>query len=1697
MIKNGILRALIGLVWLGLLMPNLQGQEIAFDLTEWEEKWAGVETREDLAVTERLVLQTEIVEVVGPFVQWRNSTVWEWTRFVLDSWESSADIELAREKYISLLSAIGFAAKDSLEELADETLLRTYYQRGLSISRTPAEEGVLLFHIATSLVRSEPDTLETRRRVETFIQQSLGSLGSEPPRDAVHLMLANLYADWQTLPGGGTSGQSNLGRAAAQCRAVLRMESVRDEYRKRAQDKLNELLQSGVQLRVDRRFLPQNNIRLTARTRNVGEVDVEVYEIPWMAEESASTLDTLEAQLTESIPDPARMVYRKSFRIVQRNRIDWQEHVLRLGDGFAGGVYHIRISAPGVMVDDLMLVSSLDATLIPRQDQSIVVWVADVDSGIPVEGADISIINATGDELHRNRTGPDGLLRVDGEDAGDWHEVQVLSGQNPAVVQNLRQRNDRPVLPWVISSNVAVRPGEPISWMVVTDPDSISRDVLQEMTLSLPDGSILLPQFEEITPGIWAGKATVPPSSDIPGPVEIQLPGETRILLTHLDRAEMLPLSIELSGEAFSGEELMYMGSSPLDVRIFNTLLENSNLPEYIRVVVSTVSRQPVHFLEAGLLTDDERIVYENIFNIGSSSTVATYFKLSDLLETDHVSVFRIEVLPLNEEGLLGEKYFAIVPYLGQVELRVDQHLLHGGERVTVQVNAPESMKELPRKAEGELVLYRETWESRYLHRKRGTIISEENYLKLPERSLLGSAKTDYRLLEEGFVREEVERFQVDLSTSSTLPIRLEKPGYYNVEFEAGESDYQPVYPEGRLEVWVIPENQDLRSIRSDKRRLIVEQAPSGAQEILLLLEDSNASVLVDLEYVDGKASTPVIKPQSSAFYIEVPARGYPLHACRTVVIGARETDHLYQRNGRAPQASWSLSEGSKLGLNPGSDFQVNLDKDKEYPADPALWSFFPEDAKKVIDGRMYFQQRLHLARRLVLARNMLSFGKLLPLYQPFGAGGIDSTGLEKVLYADPGVFTVASLFPELLEVDLSGSSESNLAGSDPYRIEGKLPNSIGKWNLTLFGLSDDNRMSWASWPVSTELPIRTSLVGPDLVRLGDVPHFQLTVENTTSTLQNLRMNLAISGSLALSSPELIDNSFRPGQRLTFPIAADAQSPGIGNVSVETSGEYSSVATQQIEVALPLSSSLLRMYQLDPSEVGWTLEVPLEGWSSGKVVASAGLGSVLMEIWDTVRFAQGDSEPLLVALGDWALDSVSEYHGIIASKDPDKGTALAEILQDRQGPEGGWSWSEGHMPDPWLTAMVLWSLETFSISEDVMDPAIRDRAKEFLEQAMVREQLGSEARLSALRSLAGPAFKIQQARPSRIQAKAFLEFLHIRDQLSNSETALLLQVARAYGFNEEVELLEETLNERLSTHGETFGKDFWDHTLVYFSLGERMESRTIRNSVLDAAYHDLDRQASLRGWKTVGGFMNLLAAFLLEGDFAIGGSADMSVSGRGRFDFALNPDSSSGGIAITEFSSELIQQGKAQIDLHSLIGSDPLTVAVVGEVSLPVELQPFPEQEEKVLREFVEETLLAGSRLELQPVSGLTTFHPGDTLQVHLSLYIESPRQFAELQFCLPGGASLSADAIQHSLEPSTSESIFTEPVISRVEQADPLKQVIRMQPLMPGRHEFILSYDIDWAGDFVLPAHSIIFPDTGEAYSLGKAHRLRVESVR
>ncbi|HSH09742.1 MAG TPA: hypothetical protein VK995_05105, partial [Oceanipulchritudo sp.] len=613
-----------------------------------------------------------------------------------------------------------------------------------------------------------------------------------------------------------------------------------------------------------------------------------------------------------------------------------------------------------------------------------------------------------------------------------------------------------------------------------------------------------------------------------------------------------------------------------------------------------------------------------------------------------------------------------------------------------------------------------------------------------------------------------------------------------------------------------------------------------------------------------------------------------------------------------------------------------------------------------------------------------------------------------------------------------------------------------------------------------------TTLEGPVLLRNGDRAWLTLDLENTTRGQEQLEVNFEATGAIALESKPSVSRSLALRQREDIPVEILANSAGVGRLSARASGRNSiSEATIELSIPKDITYPALKAFAVQPGAASWSQTVSLQGWEQAEILVSAGLGSVLPELWLPMR-EQMRADPLLAALGDWAMERVRSHHGITASTSTQSRDLLLERLQHYSS-GGGWAWTPGHPPDPWMTAMILWSLETFaSLSDDAFD-TMRAEAREFLESVLIEEGVAMDVRLFALHALASPAYNDPRVRPSRIQARSFLSLLHDRAQLSNAGFATLLQVARAYRFTEEVRLLSPELIERVRNRGIPVESGFWSRTLIFMAFGEIRNADALRGTILQGAIENLSNTGVRRSWLQFGGLLNLLATFLWEGDFNAEGSAVLQLDGAEPSVLDLKPDGPHDGRIIVEYPMTSDQPREVSLRLDTSAARVPVIVAVLGQRSIPPAYPPFPEQSEQLLREFVEETLLAGQRQEIRDLQENPVLQPGDVLQVILSLYVEDPEAFGEFHFSIPAGASLPPDAIQHSFEPSSTEALFEPPVLSYVEQPDPFRQVIRMESLAPGRHEFILSYRINWSGTFAFPPHRLYIPKTGQAYQIGK----------
>lgn len=1701
------IRSRLGFLALIFLPLALCVQAEEGESPEWEQDWLELETQDDLGRSLRLQEQTRLLHAAMESARSLDEVMWERVVRLLEGWEGEANLEVAREAYLALLEAACSALTGRERAFPDEARLRLHLQKALTLSRTAHEEGSLLFYLGESWLRSATEHPRLSRRAEALLQQAGSLLLGRPPMDGVQLRLGRLYRSWGTGGAGepaDAEGSAYLTRSVQHYRALQEMEGARPAFREEAEAALEELLKPELELEIGQRFLPESDVRLEVRTRNIESVTLQVTGLPPRMESDRLTLAELRKLLNRPDPGDEALLVRNQHDLRGRYFHDWGRDVLRPGVSLPAGWYGVRIEGNGVVREDILLVTPLELAVLPRRNGDLLVWGSDGETGQPLPGAAASLLDGEGNLLTHFTTGEDGTVLVPAAEAAGWEEIHLHSELTPGHLRRVDLPQEPPLQPWILVNPNELRAGETLQWSVVGLESEEGPNPGEGPVFILPDGREMRPESENGGTGWAGGQLRIPDNLEESGSLYVRMPQGDLLHVAHIGDEREYALQVDVSGERVHRDRDVYLTSSPLGVHIVPAFGFSGDLPPYIRL-------RAIRPVRAGLpgkaLPEAEEVVFESILSFEDADEGGLYLELPEVPAGERIVPLRIEVLSLDEPDLLGIAWIGLTAYREALQLRTTEQIVAEGESVTLSATRKWISEGTAGAIEGTFIVYRETWESRYVHRKRGTPLSEEAYLDLPDRSLLGTAKTDYRLAEQGYIREEVRREAVKATDSEDIiSLQLERSGYYNIEFEPDDSGTLVQYPEGPLEVWVISETPDLRSFRSDKTRLILEMEPSGELEVLLLLERAGSAVLFDLERVDGSTLSEVQRPEEAAVYLSLDegAKAAPL-ACRVMVVGERRTEVITKSPRREAAPEWKLkTEQGFYGLNPGISFEWGLKEGPGHEDGPLLWNFLPAFAESLGETRLEWQRQLHSSVNERHADQLASLSKWLPLADPFRVeGGTGVTALQTDPGIDPDSFL--ALYPEIRRSPgLPGRPQpfrlaDRLDEPGRFSLRGTFPDTSGRWRLSLFNLTEENILQARSWLVSTELPVSSSLSGPALLREDDIAGIILSLENTTAGPVRLRLLPRAYDGLELLEPEPGPFSILPYGRVEETVRLRGAIPEEGTLEVRLeSSERLSETRHEIETVGRADAYELAFHLVEPEASEQEFEFSLEGFSAARAIAASGLGTLLPHISETLVTATEEQDPRLRGLYGWALKEALARHGMEDSERSfPQSESLFEELVRSQTETGGWGWLQGAEADPWLSALIVWTLELFHPRTDPLLDDLRVGGRDYLQSVLIDGQADPRSRVVALRALAAPALHSERHRPSRIQARTFLDFMRQRSELEIDGLAMLLEVAKAFEFREEVDLIAGELRERLSPLAFQEGSTFSKHSLVYLALHDLRPGREA-NTALREALEALSLQGPGGGWEELAGFLYLAAAFYWQGDFHTDGMATVEVEGFEPVSLSLSPQVSETGLLEFSIPGERIPAGPLGISTDTSSALSPVIFMLVGTRGRAPQLERLEGVETRFLRQYYEETLLKGIREETVPFAfGEMPLEIGDSLHMELDFAFPAPVPVAEVIIPVPAGLVLEASNI--TLEETDSRP-FDGAVVSQMERqvyagGNPLEERIRLAPLPAGPFRLTVPFNVRWPGSYAWPSTRLFFPVEGAAFRLDEDRRLILEA--
>lgn len=1585
--------------------------------------------------------------------------IWKSAQVLMDAWEASTELDIARGAYLSILVELLEVNRNGMEPIQDPALMK-YLERGLAISGGVPEAGLLKLGLA-EVILGRPDLSGQWARADALLEEALSLLPERAPKDWAYALRCRHYLDGAeaVLKATLTGVPVPVTKAVRLLSALLEIETADSTVLMAARESLDRLKASEISVSAKIQVAPFEALRIPVKVRNLSKVEAQLFALPLLGE---GEFVPIEKRLSEPLDDVLPIVKQSHESAAQR--YDWDEFYLEYQGGLAPGLYVLDVNGEALRERELVLVSDLELVIL-NLDKRLLAQVYTLKTGMSVEAAEVALFSAAEETVRVQQTNPDGEVEFEFEDTPKVAEMQVRSGDQFAIYRfevkesTTFEETDFEMLVYPL----LVRPNDSLDWFIFSDADYTAPCLLE-----FPDGQMRLDGPDQTGAGWTSGRLSVPDSVRRSGLIYAHQPDGSRRAVAYLKHTEALALDIGFLGESLHSDVAVIENSNFGGVRI-RVSDAGVSLPNYLRVEVRPIMRREQ------LQSDDYSAVergrpHVEVVSLKEDGPTEVY--LEGMPVPDRLTVYEVSLSGLDSTELLGSGFFALTPFREVMAVEGREKLVRMGESLELKVQRPWGLESLS----GEWVVFRETWRSQYIHRKRGTLISEDAYLELPERSLLGTAKTDYEIYEEGFVREEVQRFPVEIgSRGESVTVSFSQPGYYKIEFVPRDASIQVQYPSGPVETWVIGSKEDLVVFRSDRPRLIAERSKDGDVEVLVVLDRPQSKVLL----FDGEFRR-LDSGESAAVFTVLPEVGASA-ILEAVLIGERFSGRL-AATVVDPFAStdWlSLDVEQFIGLRPGEP--INWQVTGAEKNTPLWWAVLP--GTPFADLEQWAAPAFPVvAQDVQLMRS--SSGAV---------SAADDAGLDPDDEAAYGTLLPArffALYPELILKNSGPTFRPQILDQkspypEPRALTGALPEASGVWNLLVFGL-ESGVLKKKTWRISTELPIAADFSGPTELRVGDNVCLTVEFENNLEEARRMALDAFVTEELELTGLVPSYLQLPPERRVGLNLEIEALRQGSGRAGVKlVDGKADTEAMYSMSVLeAPTEQAWgIRLYSANEGERLQDVSIS----EAERAFFAIGSGNLLGPLWDVLRSEAGSDNALMIALGDWAKEQVLTYHGRLLPNDILDTADILSLVLDEHAVEGkGWSYLPGGESSLRLSLLIVATLELSSSEGQQLLQRHLDKGLAFMEQQLLLRDAPRADRVDALHALSiRPARAIDQG-PTRLEARSFLDLFHDRDALSLKHCARLLRIAQNFEFDEEVAILYALLLQRLDA-------EFWEalslseKSFLHYVLMANGAPSELCSRILADIINGLSNDLRVTGWEQIGAFLYLCTDYYWRGDFDLDGSFSYQL--RGSSDTQL-------GEAVRCFARDgvhslnLVGQSAEllTIDFTDLEGD--LFLMTNGTVDPDNKCPRLAGGTVGFKRLYEEKTLLRGS-IQKRSLIERSDFsiRVGDDLFQALGLKELSPGEPIEIEIPIPTGVSF--DRSRFRLMDGTGA--FWSRWNLDYAKADKL---IKVRAIVPGDGNLKIELGMqgEWVGQYRWPASKLYKRLTGECFRLGDSLRLKIE---
>lgn len=442
--------------------------------------------------------------------------------------------------------------------------------------------------------------------------------------------------------------------------------------------------------------------------------------------------------------------------------------------------------------------------------------------------------------------------------------------------------------------------------------------------------------------------------------------------------------------------------------------------------------------------------------------------------------------------------------------------------------------------------------------------------------------------------------------------------------------------------------------------------------------------------------------------------------------------------------------------------------------------------------------------------------------------------------------------------------------------VQVKYPDSLTTWKAVARVSTNGDKFGIGDTATRTKQPLIVRLQAPRFFLVGDLTTVSAIINNNTDEAQTVQPNLLASG-------VVVTGLFKNGKAVkgeqgpvTVPANGEARVDWV--VSATNAGEAKLKAMAGNKTYADAMENYYTIYEhgiekfvaksgkMRGDDLTVNLTIPKErkaGSTSLQVQVAPSMATTMLDALPyLISYPYGCTEqtmsrflPAAITaktmkdLGLQPEDVMGKVFGGIepgyADKVKDKKQDLTKLndmvkkgldrLYDLQHSDGGWGWWKEGETDRFMTAYVVWGLTLAHSSGITIKTDVLTRGANYLDTALVQEELNYDSQAWMLHALASYQATFQQGQASKFQKKAFDNIWEHRDNLNAYTRALLALSAHYLKDSQRAQILIQNLENGVKidntpdvsiiekggkSHAGVIGTAHWGEDGIYYRWSE-------------------------------------------------------------------------------------------------------------------------------------------------------------------------------------------------------------------------------------------------------------------------------------